>query len=51
MKQKYLSAKKREVTRREKEFQIKQKQRQELIQDGPKFTGGGFNLKQQPVLA
>jgi len=51
VKQKYLSAKKREVSRREKEFQKNQKLRSEITQDGPKFTGGGFNLKQHPVLA
>lgn len=52
IKQKYLSAKKREVNRQHKDFQqVQQLHREAVAEAGPKFTGGGFNLKQHPVLA
>jgi len=41
---KYLQAKKRERVAEEKEFKNRPKIQPNMV-DGPRFTGGGFNLK------
>lgn len=43
IKQKYLQAKKRERVNEEREFQNRPKIQPNVV-DGPRFTGGGFNL-------